>query len=224
MLPLILPSARSTRAALARAAVRQAEIIAALRAMGEDGLADRLHRCHQDRMNRQAGRWPWLCWSAACVGCSRAEARRWWRGIGGWISGPNTSFAVLPIPSGDLINAVRQLRKAVRDKRDRLARKNDLFQGVSLGGLVSGGHLRLLIKHSGIDRETVEEAFRERWPEIVLLDVGTVEPTLMLTLQDAVAVGVRRRGVEPCRVIIPPQRRASDLNDEGADEPMPMAF
>src|SRR5215472_672232 len=99
----------------------QEEIISALRAIGELDLADRLERCAAVRWERRHGdSWPRICRTAACAWCRRPMIRSLWHGVCDWSAATGTSsLAILRIDSStDLPDAVRRLRRALRDVRD----------------------------------------------------------------------------------------------------------
>jgi len=45
-----------------------------------------------------------------------------------------------------------------------------------------------------------------RWPEVVLKNLETGQPAWVMTADDAAHLGSRRRGVEPLRIVIMPQK------------------
>jgi hypothetical protein len=146
--------------------------------------------------------------------------RRWWRGVQTWLCDPDTSLAIIPL-SSDFTEAVRRTRKAVRDVRDRAARQTPVWQQVSMGGLAGSGRLVMLVQHVGIDRDTLWRVLERRWPGVLVTQVNQIDPCSTLTVQEAVSLAVRRRGVEPLRAIVPAQQIA--LSTEKYD-PMPMTF
>jgi hypothetical protein len=78
---------------------------------------------------------------------------------------------------------------------------------VSCAGLMGGDHKALvLIAHQGIDRREVADVLRRRWPDVVLKDLADEAPVWEMTAQDAADLGGRRRGVEPLRVLVMPQK------------------
>ncbi len=81
----------------------------------------------------------------------------------------------------------------------------------------------LIIQHAGITRAATWSMLERRWPEIMLSDVGNVEPSAWMTVDDTAALARRRRGIEPIRVAVPPQRVTTNLREQW-DEPMPMLF
>lgn len=129
---------------------------------------------------------------------------------------------ISPLP-GDPINAMRKLRKGLRDVRDRTARKDHRWGAVAMAGLVDGDRALLLVQHHGIDRASLWSVLERRWPGVLLTDPGCIEPASAMTVGDAAALACRRRGLEPIRIIILPQVIAMTMQANW-DEPMPMLF
>ncbi len=76
-----------------------------------------------------------------------------------------------------------------------------------MAGLVGGDHRALLlISHDGVDRRELLEVLRRRWPEVVLKDLEHEEPAWTMTPYNAADLGTRRRGVEPLRILVMPQK------------------
>jgi hypothetical protein len=97
----------------------QQQVIVALRGLDETDLVDRLKRCMTARRERRGGDGrPFTCRSAACVWCRRPIIRGWWFGMCGWSAATSSSLAVIPVhPSADPPDAVRRLRRGLRDVR-----------------------------------------------------------------------------------------------------------
>jgi hypothetical protein len=188
----------------------QQGVIAALYEIGDPDLAVRLERCMTARQRRHYGDgWPYSCRSAACVWCRRPMIRGWWAGIRYWSeSAATSSLAIIPIrsPAG-LPDAVRRLRRGLRDIRDRTARHWKRWRSVSFAGLMGGDHKALvLIAHQGVDRREVLDVLSRRWPDVVVKEPEQEEPTWLMTAYDAAELGSRRRGAEPLRVLVMPQK------------------
>ena len=134
----------------------QQEVIVALRRIGEPDLADRLERCMTARRERRGGDgWPFTCRSAACVWCRRPMIRSWWNGMCRMDGRRATSsLAIIPInSSAGLPDAVRRLRRGLRDVRDRMARRRRRWRDVCFAGMAGGDDTALvLISHEGMDR------------------------------------------------------------------------
>jgi hypothetical protein len=74
-------------------------------------------------------------------------------------------------------------------------------------GLMGRDHTAmLLISHQDIDRREVLDVLFRRWPDIVVKELEREEPAWEMTANDAAALGSRRRGVEPLRIVVMPQR------------------
>jgi hypothetical protein len=135
--------------------------------------------------------------------------RGWWAGIRYWSeSAATSSLAIIPIrsPAG-LPDAVRRLRRGLRDIRDRTARHWKRWRSVSFAGLMGGDHKALvLIAHQGVDRREVLDVLSRRWPDVVVKEPEQEEPTWLMTAYDAAELGSRRRGAEPLRVLVMPQK------------------
>jgi hypothetical protein len=188
--------------------VTQEAVISALRGIDEPDLAGRLERCMTARRERRGGAgWPYSCRSAACVWCRRPMIRSWWAGMRQWSAGATTSLAMIPPhSSAGLTDAVRRLRRGLRDARDRMARRSRRWRDVSFSGMAGGDHTALvLVSHDGADQREVEDVLRRRWPNAVVKELEQEEPTVAMTAEDAADLGRCRRGVEPLRVVIMPQ-------------------
>lgn len=220
------------------AAAAQKRVIEALRTTGHTYAADRLLRCMEAMTSRRnGGGYPWTCRGAGCAWCGRTRARRWWTGLRRWIAsgGAPVSLAVLPLPHrpGTLRAAVVRLRRALRDVRDRTARRRASWRGVALAGMATGdGVVFMLVSHPGTARSEVAATLRKRWPAAVFQDVGAAEPRWSMPTEDAAELARVRRGVEPLRIVVLPQRaaEATALDMIGVNrvlvavEPMPVVF
>ncbi len=226
-------SPRSSRVALAKAEAAQSRVIAALRAAGDTATADRLLRCQMARSTRRGGSgggWPWRCRSAGCWACRRPAIRRWWSGLCQWVAawGTPVSFCKLPLRAGrGLRAAVRHLRKACRDLRDRAARGpgGRGWRAIAIAGLALGdGTAWLAVAHGGITRAALANGFARRFGAVVFADLAATPPPT--SFSDAAAVELSRlgRGVEPLRVAVAPQRGPAvgmEASSRAAD-PMPI--
>ena len=146
----------TTDGEMAKAYAAQEEVIAALRSNGDHDLAERLEDCVTTRLARHSGSgWPHICRSAACVWCRRPMMRAWWYGMCHWTAAAATwSLAVIPLHlSAGLPNAVRRLRRGLRDLRDRMARHRRSWRDVSFAGMAGGDHTAMvLVSHEDADR------------------------------------------------------------------------
>jgi hypothetical protein len=188
----------------------QQEVIAVLYEIGEPVLADRLKRCMTARQERHYGDgWPFSCRTSGCYWCRRAMVRGWWEGMRYWSAAAKTSsLAIIPIrsPAG-LADAARRLRRGLRDVRDRTARRYKRWRTVSYAGMIGGDHAAMvMISHDGVDRRDVLDVLRRRWPDVVLKGLELEEPAWTMTPDEAADLGGRRRGVEPLRILVMPQK------------------
>jgi len=131
----------------------QQAVVAALRSIGGVDLAARLQHCTIARRSRHNDEgWPFACRSAACVWCRRAMIRGWWAGMRRWSAAGAASLAIIPLRSpGGVQGGVRQLRRGLRDVRDRMARYRNQWRDVAFAGMAGGDHRAMvLISHEGI--------------------------------------------------------------------------
>jgi len=101
-----------------------------------------------------------------------------------------------------------------------MARRNRRWRKVGFAGMVGGDAIALaLITHEGVDRLEVLSVLRRRWPEVRVKTVEQKEPTWVMTAEDAAGLGRCRRGIEPLRIVILPQRerRSTTLASHRAD-------
>jgi hypothetical protein len=187
----------------------QEAVITALHAIGDHDLADRLERCAAVRRERRHGDgWPRVCRSLACAWCRRPMIRAWWFGMSGWTAEATMwSLAVIPLhPSAGLSDAVRRLRRGLRDVRDRRARQSRRWRDVCCAGMIGGDHAALvMIIHEAIDRHEVQDVLHHRWPDVVVKSLEREEPAVAMSPVDAADLGRCRRGIEPLRIVIMPQ-------------------
>jgi hypothetical protein len=73
--------------------------------------------------------------------------------------------------------------------------------------MIGGGHTAMvMISHDGVDRREVIDVLRRRWPAVVAKGLEQDAPTSEMVAGDAADLGRCRRGVEPLRIVILPQR------------------
>ena len=204
---------------------RQEEVIAALHAVGDHDLADRLQCCAAVRRERHHGDgWPRVCRSAACIWCRRPMMRSWWGGFCDWSAAAETSsLAIIQIDASDgLPAAVRRLRRAVRDVRDRAARRWKRWRRVAIAGMIGGDRTALLfVTHEGIDRGEIQRVLHHRWPEVAVKNLEHEAPAFTMSAVDAATLGRHRRGIEPMRLVIMPQHNQRSMAPL-IIEPMPI--
>jgi hypothetical protein len=210
-------------------AAEQREIVAALRACGAMRLGERLERCMAVRLARRRGDcWPsWTCASAACRWCGSTIARRWWLGLCAWIEQGDSpiTLAILPLrhqPSG-LRAAVARLRRSLRDLRDRQAKRQVRWRSVAMAGMAASGDTAFVhVRHSGLARSEVDAVLRRRWPDLIISDPNTAAPTWRFSPHDAAELARIRRGVEPLRITVLPQRIADAHRRDACAQPVPI--
>jgi hypothetical protein len=213
---------------------QQRETIAALREVGGAHAAGRLKRCMEVRLSRRHGSgWPEVCRSPGCRWCGPTLAHGWWRGIERWIveGGDPVTLAVLPLNHGPggLRAAVARQRRALRDVRDRAARRNRRWRGVAIAGMAAGDRTALvLVRHPGVTRGEAAQVLRRRWPSAAIGDVWAASPSWEMPVEDAAQLARARRGVEPLRIVVLAQRADRDRGAapalSAALEPMPVAL
>ena len=102
-----------------------------------------------------------------------------------------------------------------------------------MAGMATGDDTAfLLMRHPGVTRHEVAAVLRKRWPAAVVGEVGAVEPSWSMSVQDAAELARARRGVEPMRIVVLAQRGANTDERRCASEhdlaeayaPMPVAF
>jgi hypothetical protein len=200
----------TTQQQMTQAYVAQEQVIAALCAIDETDLAIRLELCATVRRNRHGGDgWPRTCRCAACVWCRPPLIRGWWLGMCQWAAKATTSsLAIIPIESSvRLPVVVRRLRRGLRDIRDRMARRRHRWRAVGFAGMASGTGVALaLVAHEGVDRREVLDVLGRRWPTIAVKNLEQERPAVAMTAGDAADLGSRRRGTEPLRIVVLPQR------------------
>ena len=186
----------------------QQAAICALLAIDEPDLAARLGRCMTAHRSRQGGDGrQFSCQSAACVWCRRAMIRGWWTGMCNWAEA-TSSLAILSFGSSVCLpNAAQHLRRAMRDVRDRVARRRNQWREVGFAGMIGGDRRAMvMVSHEGVGRCEVLDVLRRRWPDVLVKKLGQEEPTWEMLPDDAAELGRCRRGVEPLRVVIMPQQ------------------
>ena len=174
----------------------QQAVINTLLSIDEPDLAARLGRCMTAHRSRHGGNGrAFSCQSAACVWCRRAMFHGWWVGIYDWAEAAS-SLAILSIDSSvSLPNAARYLRRAMRDVRDRAARRRNPWRQVRFAGIIGGDRRAMvMVSHEGIDWCEVRNVLRRRWPDVLVKKLGQEEPTgrccpmMLLNLVDVAEV------------------------------------
>ena len=87
------------------------------------------------------------------------------------------------------------------------ARRFRRWRTVGLASMIGGDHRALvMISHEGIERREVLDVLCRRWPTVTLKELAQEEPAWTITPDDAADLGTRRRGAEPLRVLVMPQK------------------
>jgi hypothetical protein len=124
--------------------------------------------------------------------------------------------------SPELPDAVRRMRRGLRDVRDRMARRRRHWRDVGFAGMAGGdGTALVLVSHDGLDGGEVAAVLRRRWPDAVITALDDEEPTVAMSVSDAVDLGRCRRGVEPLRIVVMPQQHQQPITSLMV-EPMPV--
>jgi hypothetical protein len=133
--------------------------------------------------------------------------RSWWNGMCQWSAEAASCLAIIPLYSSvGLPDAVRRLRRGLRDVRDRMVRRRRRWREVCCTGMAGGdGTALVLVSHEGVDRCEVEAVLRRRWPDTTVKEFEQETPTVAMTAEDAADLGRCRRGVEPLRIVVMPQ-------------------
>ena len=79
----------------------------------------------------------------------------------------------------------------------------------------------VLVAHDGVDRRELLETLHRRWPDVVIKGLEQEEPTMATAASNAADLGRCRRGVEPLRIVIMPQRDQQAIISPIV-EPMPV--
>jgi hypothetical protein len=78
---------------------------------------------------------------------------------------------------------------------------------VCFSGLVTGAGTAMVVVDRGtVDRDEFSYALRRRWADATMTDLTDERPSAKMTITDAVELATLRRGAEPLRLVIPPQR------------------
>jgi hypothetical protein len=103
-----------------------------------------------------------------------------------------------------------------------MARRKRRWCDVAFAGIAGSDHRALvLVSHEGIDRHEVQVVLRRRWPDAVLQEPEWEAPSLAVTPIEAARLGQHRRGVEPLRIVIMPQK-CEKADVQPIVEPMPV--
>ena len=149
---------------------------------------------------------------------------KWWQAIETWLPGPDVSHLTIPFDD-DPVEAVRKIRRGLRDVRDRIGReRNPAWRQVAFGGFLNGATVLVRVHHPGIHSVRLWPTLKTRWPEIVVRDVSAVCLDPNVSIDVAADLARRRRGIEPIRIIVPSQVQRKNFQDDAHVEPMPFLF
>jgi hypothetical protein len=203
----------------------------ALRAADLPVAADRLERCANARRLRTSSCRGWACRTSWCPWCARPLLKRWMNGIRVWVGEDDISTLRVPVhyEPGRLREAVRVLRRALRDLRDRRGRRlgEKPWRSMSVGGLLGArGWAVLYFHHPGISRSELLAVLARRWPgsNVIRSDHRLA---VDWALDDRVELARIRRGAEPLRIVVPAQRLpppAPHRVRTGVLQPLPVIF
>jgi hypothetical protein len=88
-----------------------------------------------------------------------------------------------------------------------VAGHRDAWRDVRFAGMIGGDRRAVvMVSHEGIGRCEVLDVMRRRWPDVIIKKLGPEGPTWKMLAADAVELGRCRRGIEPVRLVIMPQR------------------
>lgn len=189
-------------------------------------IADRLSRCQINRTTRRGSNhegWPWRCRSGGCWSCRRTRLNQAWAGAFAWSEETAShSHAIIPAlhDEGDVRGAVRRLRRELRRLRDRRAAFDARWATVAMCGLQNAQIAQVIVRHPDLPHHQISAALRLRWPGAMAVAGQPSPPDGHISSEDAAALAVARRGVEPLRVWI--GARAS--LQESEIQPMPLMF
>lgn len=207
-------SPRLTRAALDEAEAEQVEIISMLRDVGAHDLADRLLRCQQARLARRGSAtttWPWRCGGVGCWACRRTAMRRWWAGICHWAADAGFPFTLIhlssPSENHEPVLRAARFRRRLRDARDKAARRDARLAHVAFAGMVCGDASALVLaQHPSIAQRRIVEMVCGGGQGSMVGTADLLSPTWAMSPEHVVQLAMARRGIEPLRVVVMPQR------------------
>lgn len=229
---------RSTRAQLDRAEGQQRMVLDGLLRLDGETVAERIARCQSMRTSRR-GRprtWPWRCRSPGCWACRRTRVTAEWHTLLAEVPVPSVALTAILLPlhrSGESLRcSVSVLRRTLRDLRDHAASHDRRWRRVAVAGLAGSEQAWVLCWHQGISREEIERVFRRRWPGAhakTAEEVYNEAADSDLLRDDAVALALHRRGIEPLRIRIGPMQgavtgRYVDARRPMRPEPLPILF
>ena len=172
-----------TRAQMASAEAGQRATATMMHKLGHHAVADRLLAClHARQARRGSGgrRWPYRCRLLGCRWCTRTTQHAAWFATLGHSPDGRRSLVILPLRhrSGQIMQTVKAVRRALRDVRDRQARHRWRWRTVSMKGVVVGDALYILIHHPAVQVHHLSDVLIHRWRDAQIMEVGTSAPRL----------------------------------------------
>jgi hypothetical protein len=73
----------------------------------------------------------------------------------------------------------------------------------------------ILVEHEGVERNEVLTVLKRRWPGVALKSLADEAPASTMMVNDAADLARLRRGVEPLRVVVLPQREQQPSTSSG---------
>ncbi|WP_042442669.1 hypothetical protein [Azospirillum sp. B510] len=142
------------------------------------------------------------------------------------------SLVVVPLPHqpGGLQNAVKTLRRSLRDVRDGESAKSRRWLDVGFGGVVVGDAAWLVVLHDRLDRQEVTRVVRRRWPASQVSGDMDRSPPFSFITADRVELALLRRGAEePFKVTVGLRQVAEQYDQQNTarsakDQPMPFIW
>jgi hypothetical protein len=196
-------TARLTREQILVREAAQSKIIASLNKDGHHDVANRLTACMASRVFRPVhSAWRPRCRNAGCRACWDGSVTRYWSSYVKWCEDDQAAFTAT-VPAD--MRFAEPIARALRDIRDREARECSDWAEIAIMGITDGTKAHLQVSPWGVPRETIDVAFRQRWP---LLDTHRCDdgPRLILDTDVRARLATLCRGSAPLRFYIKPQR------------------
>lgn len=134
----------------------------------------------------------------------------------------------LPTDPSGITCVVRSLRRALRDVRDRAAQDDARWRQVAMAGMATAeGEACVLVRHPMLGAPAVQGVMRRRWPSMTVEPADECMPGFDWRTEDAVSLGLARRGMEPVRIVVMPQRDRHSVRPADPSpwcDPMPLVF
>lgn len=198
---------RSTRQAILSREEIQAHVIALLVDQGHVEAASRLAACQANRIISPTSAWRARCRNPGCYSCWNGELDNLWSTYRRWSAEDLNTFPVA-LPA-DIERLAVPLRRSLRDLRDREARRDPKWSDVAFYGAVEGHRAVLRVSPWRVPPKAATAVLRRLWPDLDVLDADCC-PTPMTDPHLRAALAIRRRGSEPLRIEVQPQRAEPD--------------